>query len=135
MVQAQSYNSRLIILYCSLWPRSFFVTELMLQTGPEVHGNGADLDLRPHRSLSLGEEYRDLHDHMIAAVAVVFGIPDIIFNTQDCNIVLIGQQFCHDIDIIDKRTDHPYAGHIIELFFDILFGKVIAQTLQLVVDA
>ena len=107
----------------------------MLQTGPEVHGNGTYLDLRPHGSLSLGEEYRDFYDHVVAAVAVALGILDIILYAQHGDIVLVGQQFCHDIDIVDKGTDHTYTGHIVELLLNVLFGKVVSQALKLVVDA
>src|SRR5699024_3695676 len=107
----------------------------MFQTGPEIHGNGPDLDLRPHGSLSLGEEYRDFHDHMVAAVAVVFGILYIILYAQYSDIILVRQQFCHDIDIVDKGTNHTYTCHVVQLFLNVLFSKVVAQTLKLIIDA
>ena len=72
---------------------------------------------------------------VVAAVAVALGILDIILYAQHGDIVLVGQQFCHDIDIVDKGTDHTYTGHIVELLLNVLFGKVVSQALKLVVDA
>lgn len=64
------------------------VTQLMLQSCPEIHTVGTDLDFCTHGSFSLGEEYGDFHDHVITAVAVWLWIFDIVFYLDDGNVIL-----------------------------------------------
>ena len=71
---------------------------------------------------------------MIAAVAVVFRILNIVLNPKDGNIILIGQKFCHNIDIVHERADHTDSCNIIELFLNILLSKVVAKTLKFIID-
>ena len=111
-----------------------FVTQLLFQSSPEIHSIGTDLDFRTHGSFSLGEEHRNLHDHVIAAVAVWFWIFDIVLYLNDCNVILFGDQVCNGVEIFDKGTDNTDAGHIIQLILNILRSKLIAEFFELFVN-
>lgn len=111
------------------------VTQLMLQSCPEIHTVGTDLDFCTHGSFSLGEEYGDFHDHVITAVAVWLWIFDIVFYLDDGNVILPGDQVCNSVDIIDKGTDNTDACHVIQLILNILRSKLIAELFELFVNA
>lgn len=111
------------------------VTQLMLQSCPEIHTVGTDLDLCTHGSFSLGEEYGDFHDHVITAVAVWLWIFDIVLYLDDGNVILPGDQVCNSVDIIDKGTDNTDACHVIQLILNILRSKLIAELFELFVNA
>ena len=107
----------------------------MFQAGPEIHSDGADLHFHPHRLLLTGEEYRNLNDHMIAAVSVGLRIPDIILHPDQRDVILLNQHFRHLIDVIDERTDDPDAGHIVQILFDRSQTDLILLLQQFLIDA
>lgn len=111
-----------------------FVTELMLQCGPEIHSDGTDLDLRPHQGFSLGKEYRHVDDHMITAVAVRLWILYIIPYFHYSDVILAAKKIRYGINIINKGAYHTYPGHIVKLGADVFRRKVIPQFLELAVD-
>ena len=90
----------------------FFVFELVVQTCPEIHSDGPDLDFHTEIFLFLGEEDRDLDDQMVTAVAVRLWIFDVIFYLDNSDIVLLGDQIRNGVDIIDKSAHNPDAGYI-----------------------
>ena len=79
-----------------------FVFDLMLQTGPEIHGNGAELHFYFHMTFAFGKENRNADDEMQAAVADYLGITDVIIGLQQRNIILFNEAGSHRIDIIGK---------------------------------
>jgi len=88
-----------------------FISELMFQCSPEIHSIGTDLDLRAHGRFSLGEEHRDFHDHVIAAVTVWLGIFDIIFSLYENDIILFQKTFFQFIDIRYRRERNRSPEH------------------------
>ena len=88
----------------------------MIQTGPEIHSNGADLNLYADKTLGIRKKYGNLHDHVIAAVAVGLWIFDIILYRDHLYIILAHQHLCHFVNIIHKRADNPYSRHVIQVF-------------------
>ena len=50
---------------------------------------------------------------MIAAISVWLGIHNVILNADDGNVILIADQICNGINIIDKRADHTNTGYIV----------------------
>ncbi len=71
------------------------------------------LHLSPHGCLSLSEENGNLHDHVIASVAVGLGIQDVILDAEDFDIVLFRQKIGNCVDIVYKGADNADSGHIV----------------------
>ena len=80
---------------------------------PEVHAVGADLKFYSHRRFPLGEEYRNLHYHMITTITIWLWFFDIILDFNNFNIILSGNQIGHCINIVNESTDHPDTSHVI----------------------
>ena len=99
------------------------VLHLVLKTGPEVHGNGADLHLHLDLPLLPGEEHRDADDQVQAAVTVGLGVLDIILFLHQGDIILAGERIGQGIDVIHIGADHPDAGQVMDLRFQILHGE------------
>ena len=106
----------------------------MFQGSPEIHTIGTNLDFRTHGCFSLGEEHRNFHDYVVAAVTVWFGIFDIVFYFDDGDVVLFGNEIRNGVDIINKSTDNTDTGYVIELVLDILGSEVVTQFFQFLVD-
>lgn len=83
---------------------SFFVAQLVLQRGPEIHGDGAQLDLDVHHFFLVGEEDRHRHDQMQAAVAVFLRIGDVVLAADQCDVVLLHERVGDAIDIVHQRS-------------------------------
>ena len=88
----------------------------MIHAGPEIHSYGADLYLHTHIFLLLGEKYRNFHNQMQAPVAVGLWILNIILLPDKRNIILLEQHVRNGINIINKRTDYPDTGYVIQPF-------------------
>ena len=56
------------------------LVHLMLQTGPEVHGNSPDLDLHLRIQDPVGQIYRHCHDHMITLITALLRFCYVIFH-------------------------------------------------------
>ena len=65
-----------------------FIPQLVLQAGPEVHGNGADLDLHRYAYAARGKENRNPHGKMKASITIGLGFLNIIPPPQHRHIPL-----------------------------------------------
>ena len=92
--------------------------DLMFQACPEIHGDGAQLDLDPHQLLVVRQKDRYAQHQMVAAVAVGLWILDIIFLLHHLQVILSGQHICYRIDVLDKRADDTNAGDVVEVGFN-----------------
>lgn len=92
------------------------LTQLMVQAGPKVHGNGTYLYLHTDWLLAVREEHRYLDNHVVAPVSVGLGILYIILHRNHLYIILPYQHIRNFIDIIQEGTDNPDSGHIIQIF-------------------
>src|SRR5699024_11112145 len=64
------------------------VVDLVLQTGPEVHGDRADLDFADDRHRSAVEEHGHLEDRVQAAIAIRLRVGDVVLDLDDPDVVL-----------------------------------------------
>ena len=65
-----------------------FISELMLKTGPEIHGNGANLDFNRNGLGSLGQKDGHQYNQVEAAVAIFLRLIDLIIFTDQGNVIL-----------------------------------------------
>ena len=89
----------------------------MLQAGPEVHGNGTELNLHPHISLAVGKENRHLHNQVKASISVRLGIGYIILLRDQPDIILLHQHSRQCVDIVREGTNHADTRNIIQILF------------------
>ena len=68
------------------------VLQVVLEARPEVHGDGAQLNLDRHHLLGIEEIHGNADDHVQAAVPVGLGVGDIVLDRDDFQIVLTLQQ-------------------------------------------
>ena len=111
------------------------IFELVLQAGPKVHGNGADLYLHHHPLGLVGKKHRDPHNQVETAVAVGLWMGDIVLLGNQFNVVLLDQGLGQHIDIVHIGADHPDPGHVMDMRLYILQGKGNVQPVQLIPDA
>ena len=90
----------------------------MLETRPEIHGNGAELHLNLHHPFLIVQIDRCLHDKVKAPVAILLGVLYVILLLEQGNVILGQQIAAQKVNIIGKGTDYPYAGDIMQLFFN-----------------
>ena len=107
----------------------------MLQTCPEIHGNGAELNLRFHVFPFVGQENRNIQYQMKASVAVILRVFDIVLFAQKKDVPLSGKKLRKTVNIVGKRADNPQSRHVGQLFPDILYRDRISLALQLLIDA
>ena len=87
----------------------FLVAQLVFQTGPEIHGNGADLHLYRQQFLARAQENRNFNDYMQASIAVGFGFFDIITHADDPEIIML-----LTLDTPDRNTGtYPSGGNMV----------------------
>ena len=107
----------------------------MLQGRPEIHGDGADLDLHLGILLSVRQIHRDRHHHMVALIAVGFWIFNIVFDVEHRNIRLPGDHIRDGINIRHKRTDNADPRNIVQVLHHIFNRNLPSVMLQLFYDA
>ena len=95
-----------------------FITELMLQACPEIHGNGPKLYLHIDKFLRLLEDDRHLDDKMKTPVSAGLWLLDVIFFLNQNDVILSQKAFCDLINILREGTDHPHPCDIPDIFFD-----------------
>ena len=103
----------------------------MLQTRPEVHCDCADLHLYLHLLLKICKKNRNAYNQMKAAVAVRLWIDNIILSGNQRDVILYQKRLCDLVYIIDIRTDHTYAGCVIDIFFNIFQAEPLTIPVQL----
>ena len=106
----------------------------MVERGPEVHGDGADLDFAAHGAHLIGEIDRDFHDHVIAAVAVFLGLLDVVLDGDDPHVRLVGEHAGDLVDVVDVGAQHADAGDVGEVLRHVLDRDLIAELFQLARD-
>ncbi len=87
----------------------------MLQRCPEVHGNGANLHLHRHKNFPFLQENRNLNHNMQAAIPIGLGLLNIIPPLHHPHIVLLDEQVCNGINIVNVGADDPNACNVCEL--------------------
>jgi len=112
-----------------------FIVELMLQAGPEIHGDGAELDLRLHHALFVGKEDWHADDQVQTAVAVELRMLDIVLFFDQSDIVLLEQGVGQHIHIILEGADDTDAGDIVNMLLHGSNRHGQALPLQLAKDA
>ena len=107
----------------------------MLEARPKIHGDRAELDLDAHGALPVRKKDGDLHDHVIAAVAVLLGFADVVLDLKHGDVVLAGEHLGDRVDVVDERADDAHARHVVQVLFDRLDGQRQAAAAQLADDA
>ena len=67
------------------------------------------------------KEDRDFHNQVKGTVSIRFGVLDIIFSPDECDIILLQKSIRQHIDVGDKGAYDPHAGDVIDALFQI-FG-------------
>ena len=107
----------------------------MLETGPPVHRDRAELDLDLHEPFLIVQEDGGLHDQVQAAVAVGLGVCDIVFAFDERNIILAQQRVGQFIDVRRVRADDAHARDVVEVLLDALHRQGVAAAGELFHDA
>src|SRR5690625_133742 len=94
------------------------VVDLVLQTGPEVHGDRADLDFADDRHRSAVEEHGHLEDRVQAAIAIRLRVGDVVLDLDDPDVVLRGEQFEHMVGVGDEAAGDADACDVRDLLAD-----------------
>ena len=103
-----------------------FIPQLVLQAGPHIHGDGAQLDLHRQLQRPLRDDNGHLHDQVQAAVAGFLGGLDIVRFADHAEGLGPGQQAAEIVDIVQVVADDPHARHVLDVGVDIVDGQVIA---------
>ena len=109
----------------------------MLKAAPEVHSDGADLDLYLYIALFIGKIYRDRHNKMKAAIAVG-GLDTVVFLTADQGNVILAQKDLGDLlKVIHIVTDNSdtcdiadILAHILEIYLFALLVELLNYALR-----
>ena len=104
---------------------------LVLQTGPEIHGNRAYLYLHFRIYIAVGQIDRHCDDHMVALITACFGKGNIILYGNDFNVPLLPNHIGNTINIGRKRAYDADAGYIVYIPHHIVDGRRITVTFQL----
>ena len=92
----------------------------MFNRRPEIHRHRPDLDLCLDLLWSIQRLHVIINDQMVTAIAALFLVCNIIFDTFDFHVRTTGDQIRNSLDIFHKLTDDPDAGDIFYLFFHFL---------------
>ena len=85
----------------------------MFQRCPEIHPISSNLKFYTHRCFTLSKKYRNLNNHVIASIAIWFGIFYIILYFNNFDIILLCDQIRYHINIINKCTNYSNTCYII----------------------
>ena len=88
------------------------VAQLVLQTGPHVHRDGAQLDLHRQVERPLRDDDRHLDNQMQAPVARGLRLFDVVRLADDVVRLRPGQQAAQIVDIVQIVADDADSGHI-----------------------
>ena len=95
-----------------------FIPQLVFKAGPRIHGNGAQLDLRPHDSLFMLKEDRHGDDQMKASLAVGLRMLDIILGLDQRDVVLLQKRLRQHVDVFNKGTYDPYSRDVVQVLLN-----------------
>ena len=101
----------------------FFVFELVLQAGPEVHGDGAQLDFDLHVALFVLQEDRHGNDQVETAVAVRLRVLDVVFAVDELDVVLLQDAVGDGVDVLREAADDTDSGDVLDFILDVLKGR------------
>ena len=101
----------------------FFVFELVLQAGPEVHGDGAQLDFDFHVAFFVLEEDRHGNDQVETAVAVRLRVLDVVFAVDELDVVLLQDAVGDGVDVLREAADDTDPGDVFDFILDVLKGR------------
>ena len=90
------------------------VIDLVLEAGPEVHGDGAELHLDRHVLRPAGEEHRDLDDRVEALVAVGLGLGDVVLDLDHGDVGLIAEHAEDRVDVGHEAAGDPDPGDVLD---------------------
>ena len=105
----------------------------MFHRRPEIHCQRAYLDFDRNRFRSLYRLYRISHNNVVTPVAAVLFACNIILFAFNRHIRTFFDQLHNLIYILDKLTDNPHPGDILDILFNLL--NVDAFFLRLFQDA
>ena len=111
------------------------VADAVLQRGPEVHGDGANLNLHRREQLAVGHVHRHVHHDVQTAVAVGLGILDVILFQNQRDVVLRQQQIGDAVDVVHVAADHAHARDVVQVLLRAGHGDGRADGAQLLDDA
>ena len=86
--------------------------QLMLQTCPEVHGNGANLNLYRSNFFAVGHVDRYIQNHVKTPVTIRFWIFDIVLDFSQLKSTVVCQEVCNCINVINIAADYPNSCNI-----------------------
>ena len=109
-----------------------FIPQLMLQTGPHIHGNGTQLDLHRQMQRPLGDDDGYVDDQVQTAIAGFLGLLDVVHLPQHLEGFGSGQQAAEIVDVIQIVADDPDTGYVLYVGIDIVDGDVVAPAAQLI---
>ena len=112
-----------------------FIPQLVLQTGPHIHGDGAELDLHRQDHGALADDEGHVDDQVQAAVTGVLGLLDIVHLAEDGVGLAAGEQGAQVVDIIQIVADDADTGHVLDVGVDVVDADLQAPAAQLVDDA
>ena len=107
----------------------------MLETCPEVHGDGTQLNLDRHHLLGIEEVHGNADDHVQAAIPVGLGVSNIVFDRDDFQVVLALQQVEQVVHVADIGADHADARDVHDVLLDVLERALLAVAANLLDDA
>ena len=84
--------------------------------------------------IAAGQIDGNRYKHMVALVAAVLGMLDIVFERNDLQISLFGEHICDQVDIRSKRADNADAGNIPNMLYHVSDIDFVAVFLQLFYD-
>ena len=91
------------------------IFQLMLQTRPCIHGDGPELNLHRNVFCFVRKKYRNLHHQMQTAIPALLRLFYVVAFTNQFDIILMKQQGCNCINIINVIADYPDSCHICNL--------------------
>lgn len=88
------------------------VIDLVLQAGPEVHGDRPDLNLHGHGDRARAEEHRNLDERVQALVPVGLRGGDVVLDLEYPHIVLRDERLQDLVGVGDEAARDPHSGDV-----------------------
>ena len=107
----------------------------MLQGRPEVHCDGAYLNLHVDKLLFFGEVHRSLDNQVQTAVAVWLGVLYVVLALDELHVVLRGQEVRHGVDIVDVVAHYADACDVVQLALCVIAAERYSLAVELLKNA
>ncbi len=88
------------------------VVDLVLEAGPEVHGDSADLKFHRHRNHPVGQMHGDLDQRVQTPVPVGLRPRDVVLDLQHRQVGLAPEQLEDPVDVDGETAGHPDSSNV-----------------------